>query len=193
MPNMPPWGARDNRIGNNPLVMAVPRGDGPVVLDMALSQFSYGRLESTVEQGGDLPVPGGHDESGRLTTDAAAILRSRRLLPIGYWKGSALAIVLDLLGVMLSAGRSTCEVEPDPEKESGLSQVFLAIDLSRATDSDRLALRVGAVLEDLVAAEPDENGILVRYPGQRVLRARAENLRLGVPVDARVWRHLSSL
>ena len=45
-PNMPPWGGRDKRIGNNPLVLAVPRPEGPVVLDMATSQFSYGRLET---------------------------------------------------------------------------------------------------------------------------------------------------
>ncbi len=193
MPNMPPWGARDNRIGNNPLVMAVPRGEAPVVLDMALSQFSYGRLEATVAEGEELPVPGGHDENGRLTKEAAAILRSGRILPIGFWKGSALSIVLDLLGMMLSAGRATCEVDRDADKETGLSQVFLAIDLARAADANGLALRVGAVLDDLQKAEPDEKGVLVRYPGQRALRTRAENLRLGVPVDPTVWKYVRSL
>src|SRR5437773_5983804 len=42
--NMPPWGAAEPRIGNNPLVVAVPRPTGHVVLDMALSQFSVGAL-----------------------------------------------------------------------------------------------------------------------------------------------------
>src|SRR5579859_5022800 len=40
MPNVPPWGARDSRIGNNPLIVAVPRPNGHIVLDMAMSQFS---------------------------------------------------------------------------------------------------------------------------------------------------------
>ena len=39
--NLPPWGAAEPRVGNNPLVVAVPRADGPVVLDMAMSQFSF--------------------------------------------------------------------------------------------------------------------------------------------------------
>ena len=40
--NLPPWGAADPRVGNNPLVIAVPREAGHVVLDMAMSQFSVG-------------------------------------------------------------------------------------------------------------------------------------------------------
>ena len=47
MPNLPPWGAVSPALGNNPLVVAVPRPGGPpVVLDFAMSQFSYGALAS---------------------------------------------------------------------------------------------------------------------------------------------------
>lgn len=46
-PCMPAWGGKDNRVGNNPLVLAVPREKGHIVLDMAMSQFSYGKLEVT--------------------------------------------------------------------------------------------------------------------------------------------------
>src|SRR5438270_13517370 len=46
MPNVPPWGSAEARIGNNPFIVAVPRKEGHVVLDMATSQFSYGALES---------------------------------------------------------------------------------------------------------------------------------------------------
>ena len=77
-PNMPAWGAKDCRIGNNPLILAVPRSDGQhVMVDCALSQFSYGKLESTRLAGRQLPVPGGCDEDGQLTTDPAAIEKER--------------------------------------------------------------------------------------------------------------------
>ena len=42
---MPAWGANDNKLGNNPLVIAVPYGEEAIVLDMAMSQYSYGRME----------------------------------------------------------------------------------------------------------------------------------------------------
>lgn len=69
MPNMPPWGASEPRIGNNPLVIAVPRAGGHVVLDMAMSQFSYGALSSYRERGEQLPFAGGFDSDGHLTRD----------------------------------------------------------------------------------------------------------------------------
>src|SRR5206468_5083874 len=80
LPNLPPWGATVPRIGNNPLVIAVPRGKGTgehVVLDMAMSQFSYGALASYRRRHEALPVPGGFDESGELTRDPEAIENSR--------------------------------------------------------------------------------------------------------------------
>ena len=56
LPNLPPWGASDPRLGNNPLVIAVPRARGHVVLDMAMSQFSYGALASYRARGGHRAV-----------------------------------------------------------------------------------------------------------------------------------------
>lgn len=192
MPNLPPWGSREARVGNNPLVVGVPRGDAPVVVDMALSQYSYGRLEAAARRGEALPVPAGHDEQGRLTLDPAAVLRSGRALPIGFWKGSALSLVLDLLGALLSGGQASFEIDKDPIHETGLSQVFVAIDVARAWPAGGIAQRVTSVLDDLVRAEPDESGERVRYPGERTLATRAENLRLGVPVDPAVWAEISS-
>jgi len=107
MPNLPPWGASDARVGNNPLVIAVPRPNGPVVLDMAMSQFSYGALAGYRARGESLPLDGGFDSQGRLTRDPAAIELSARPLPIGYWKGSGLALMLDLMAGLLSGGLFT--------------------------------------------------------------------------------------
>src|SRR5206468_3648246 len=61
MPNVPAWGGVEPAIGNNPLVIAVPRANGHVVLDIAMSQFSYGALEGYERRGALLPVDGGFD------------------------------------------------------------------------------------------------------------------------------------
>jgi len=189
LPNMPPWGGTSPRLGNNPLVVAVPHGDAPVVLDMAMSQFSYGRMETHASRGETLPQPGGFDSEGRLTSDPAAILRSQRTLPMGSWKGAGLALVLDLLAAMLSDGRATVDIGARPE-ESGVSQVFIAIDVVRANGPTRLVQRV---LDDLMTDIPVDPTQPVRHPGEQVRRARDENLRDGVPVDADVWRTIGEL
>ncbi|HMD33159.1 MAG TPA: 3-dehydro-L-gulonate 2-dehydrogenase [Candidatus Acidoferrales bacterium] len=191
LPNLPPWGASEPLLGNNPLVIAVPRAAGHVVLDMAMSQFSYGALESYAKRGEQLPVPGGFDEQGHLTRDAAAIEKTQRTLPIGYWKGSGLALVLDLVAGLLSGGQFTHTIERDPEKESGLSQVFLAFDAGSAGAAS-VASRVDEVIEQ-IASRTEEKGEQVRYPGQQVLATRRENLEKGIPVAEPVWEQVRAL
>jgi 3-dehydro-L-gulonate 2-dehydrogenase len=189
LPNLPPWGAIDARIGNNPIVVSVPRPGGHVVLDMALSQFSYGALASYRLRGEPLPVAGGFDAQGELTRDPAAIEASRRPLPIGFWKGSGLSIVLDLLASLLSGGRATHQVSTDPEQETGLSQVFIAIDVSTLDESgERIA---DEIVEHLHASTT--SGDTVRYPGERTLDTRRRNLEQGVPVEPSIWHHVRGL
>jgi 3-dehydro-L-gulonate 2-dehydrogenase len=185
--NLPPWGATEPLVGNNPLVIAVPRRTGPVVIDMAMSQFSVGALSSYRLRGELLPVDGGYDREGRLTRDPAAIEASRRLLPIGFWKGSGLSLVLDLVAAMLSAGHATHQISSEAEEETNLSQVFIALDpapMSAATDLDRVA---DAVIAHLHAGDGE-----VRYPGERTLETRRQSLSEGVPVDADIWARVKA-
>jgi 3-dehydro-L-gulonate 2-dehydrogenase len=186
--NMAAWGSDDPRLGNNPLVVAMPGEPTPVVLDMAMSQFAIGKLESVARRGGRTEVPAGWDERGEPTTDAAAVLRSRRVMPTGYWKGAGLALMLDLLAMACSGGRSSREIAADPEQETGVSQVYVAIDLARSCTAGALRDRVASVIEHFASASPIDPAAPVRYPGQRALEARRENLALGVPVDEEAWR-----
>src|SRR5690606_20190494 len=136
--------------------------------------FSYGALEGHARKGSKLPVAGGFDEDGQLTQDAGAILRSGRPLPIGYWKGSGLALLLDIVAATVSGGRATHQIDPHFDRETELSQCFLA-----------LRPGGGSAAEGVIASLLEEG---VRYPGERVLRDRAESLRDGVLVDREVWR-----
>ena len=198
LPNLPPWGATTPAIGNNPLIIAIPRRDSagrtaPIVLDIAMSQFSYGTLSAYRERGERLPFPGGFDEQGELTRDPAAIERTQRALPIGLWKGSGLAFVLDVLAAMLADGRATCEIPADPLQEVGQSQVFLALAPSALTSMEELDRIAAAAIDFLHAATPVEPGRFARYPGEGTLRIRDESLRLGVAVDETAWKALQEL
>jgi 3-dehydro-L-gulonate 2-dehydrogenase len=192
MPNLPPWGSTTPRLGNNPLVLAVPRPEGHVVLDMAMSQFSYGALASYRTRDELLPVDGGYDSEGRLTRVPAAIEASMRPLPIGFWKGSGLALMLDLIAGILSGGRTTHQIEAKPERETGLSQVFVAIDPS-SVDQNATAATVADQVIQFLESSPRSGKEPIRYPGQQVLKIRAENRALGVPVDPTIWRQVEKM
>lgn len=185
--NMPAWGGRDPRIGNNPLVIAVPCSSGHVVLDMALSQFSYGQLQQHILDKKLLPVAGGYDQNGQLTTDAAAIRASRRVLPIGYWKGSGLSILLDVLLVALGGGRSTFQVTRQGEEKS-LSQCFIAI--HRPEYHDAL---IQEIIQFNAASEKVSDTQSIQYPGEGTLRARNDSLLNGVTVNEEMWQNLQAI
>lgn len=174
LPNLPPWGSDEPKLGNNPLVIAIPRAEGHVVLDMAMSQFSFGALEKYRKTGELLPVGGGYDGEGNLTRDAAAIEETGRVLPIGFWKGSGLALVLDMIAAGLSGGLATHQIPSEPELETGISQVFIAINISENDIADR-------IIEDMRTQDG------VRYPGERTLAIRKENMEKGIPVDRAIW------
>jgi 3-dehydro-L-gulonate 2-dehydrogenase len=185
LPNLPPWGGTRPTIGNNPLVFAVPRAGGHIVLDMAMSQFSFGALESYRKREQLLPVPGGFNSDGELTLDPRAIEESGRPLPIGYWKGSGLALMLDCLASILAAGEATCSKTTEVVKETGLCQVFIAFNATL----DERERHLAAILEFLKSSA--DTG--VRYPGERTAAIRKENLQLGIPVDPEVWEQIKNL
>lgn len=193
MPNLPPWGGAERVIGNNPLVIAVPRPAGPVVLDMAMSQFSYGTLESYRKRGELLPVDGGFDTEGSLTRDPAAIEKSWRPLPVGYWKGSGLSIVLDMIAAMMSLGQATHQLAHDPVFERGVSQMFLALNPESFGPEPKLAEIADGIVASLHGSKPAREGKRIRYPGEETLRVRAENRKLGLPVEPDVWTEILAM
>ena len=193
MPNLPPWGGVEPVLGNTPLVIAVPRAKGPVVMDTAMSQFSYGALESYRLRGEMLPVDGGFDSKGKLTRDPGAIEQTQRPLPTGYWKGSGIAMVLDMMGAMLGLGVATHRLAHDPLREVGLSQVFVTMDPAAFGEREEQEKIADAIVASVQGCKPAEAGKLVRYPGEKTLRTREENTRLGIPVDPELWKQVLAL
>lgn len=188
---MPAWGAKDARLGNDPMVIAVPFGDEAVVLDMAMSQYSYGAMETAAMKKEQLGVPGGYDEEGQITTDPGAIYASRRPLPIGYWKGSGLALMLDILATILSGGKSTHEISK--EKETGVSQVFIAIDISKLKNYPLIQSSIENIIKDYHDSLPVNEKSDITYPGERVLRTRKKNTEAGIPVEDSIWNEILQL
>lgn len=183
--NMPAWGGNEPKLGNNPLIFAVPRSRGPVVLDMAMSQFAYGKMALVAEKGQEMPYDAGFDSQGNLSRNPKAILQNELALPIGLWKGSGLSLMLDLFAALLSGGKSTHEVNAFGA-EMGLSQVFICFDPVRLNLTDWIESKVEEVILDLKKSGVFE-GNEVRYPGEKTLEIRQRNLENGVPISESVW------
>ena len=100
---------------------------------------------------------------------------------MGFWKGSGLAIVLDMVAVLLSGGRATHEIAGGQADETGQSQVFIAIDPTFGGVMP-MTSSLDAIIDDLHASEGS-----VRYPGERTLATRERSMREGVEVEPTIW------
>jgi 3-dehydro-L-gulonate 2-dehydrogenase len=191
-PNMPAWGAKDTRLGNNPFVIAVPYGNEAIVLDFAMSQFSYGKMELFCSEGKKLPYPGGYNKRGELTNDPGEILETWRVLPAGYWKGAGLSLLLDILATILSGGLSTHQIG-SCISEYGISQVFMAINIKSLQNFPSIDNSIRHIIEDLQKSIPENKNTTIRYPGESVVTIRETNLKNGIPVNRDIWEKILTL
>lgn len=188
--NMPAWGAEDPRLGNNPIVLAIPREKGSVVVDMAMTQFAFGKLELAKLSGEQLPMYGGYDSEGRLTTDPAEIQKTRRALPIGYWKGSSMSLALDMIASATALGRTTAMIAADSNVEHGLTQIFIALNFRAVVDAKRADEILDTAVDYMLGSTPVDPKKPVRYPGQNVEKTRRKNLENGVPIHEETWEKI---
>lgn len=190
--NMPAWGASDSRLGNNPLVIAIPYDNEAIVLDMAMSQYSFGSIELHKIRKEQLAVPGGFDLQGSLSKDPAEILQTQKGLPVGYWKGAGLALVLDILAAILSAGNSTSQIT-QKGMEYAVSQVFIAINITLLSNYPSIASSIQEIIENYHGSAPNASGKQIIFPGERVTNTRKENNEKGIPVSRIVWEEIENL
>lgn len=191
-PNMPPWGGKDSRIGNNPFIVSIPRENGHIVLDMAISQFSFGKINDYKLKGEQLPFFGGWDGNDELSKDPEKISLKERGLPIGFWKGSALSIILDMLATILSAGNSTYNISQKPI-ETGISQVYLCIYPEIFNDKALQEKLLNEIIDYTHNVEPIHAEDKTYYPGERSLLRKAENLKNGMSVNSSIWNKIIAL
>lgn len=107
-PAIAPWGGSKPLFGTNPIAFGFPAPDGhaPIILDMAVSQAARGKIRLAAKNGEKIPFGWALDENGQPTNNPHDALKGS-MIPIGDYKGSGLALVVDMLaGVLTGSGFS---------------------------------------------------------------------------------------
>jgi LDH2 family malate/lactate/ureidoglycolate dehydrogenase len=194
--HMAVWGGAELLLGTNPLGIAVPSGDGPVVLDMATTVVSYGTVKQYVLAGRDMPEGWLIDtETGGPLTDPKRTAEGL-LLPIGGYKGSGLAIMLGLLGGVLNGaafGRDVIDFNYDQDGTTNTGQFMVAIDIARFVPLATFVAETDRHLADLRASKRLPDVDRIRLPGDRRRACRVERLRDGIPLPAALLGQLDKL
>lgn len=177
---MAPHGGTRPFFGTNPLAWAVPRRDRtPLVADLSSSAVAWVTVNAAAQDGRSIPLGWAIDADGAPTTDPHAALAGA-MAPAAGHKGSALALLVDLLAAGVTGSQFSFEASGFGGNEGGppdVGQLLLAIDAS-ATAGDAFVARVEVEL----AALTEQDG--VRLPGDRRLAHRARAAADGVVVPA---------
>ena len=188
--NLVAYGAKEPSTGNNPITFAIPRRAGSLVMDMAVSQYAFGKLEIMAQEGGMLDTACGYDLEGNLTNDPKKITESKLMMPMALWKGSALSIMIDLMTSMLSLGRTSLEIGKPSDGEAGMSQMFICMNPAAVVDMDKAEEQMERSIAFFNALEPKEGMSGVHAPGQNLEKTRARNLERGIPVTEETWQKI---
>ncbi|MCX5661417.1 MAG: Ldh family oxidoreductase [Planctomycetota bacterium] len=197
LPSILAYGSNKPLLGNNPLAIGVPRGQGrdPVVLDIAMSQAAVGKIETYRRLGKRTPLDWGLDSAGQPTDDPAAILASRKFLPMGGHKGAGLALMLEMLTSVLAGGALCHEMaRTDASGADALgSKLFMAIHPEAFGDRARFEQRADDLLDHLRNSVTDGPGEAIHYPGQHGWQTRDRCLAEGIPLDPQTIADLQGI
>ncbi len=190
-----PWQGREKMLGTNPICMAVP-GPNTVLLDMATTTVALNRVYKAVLSG-DKTIPAGWamDAEGNPTTDAQTALDGLPM-PLGGYKGTGLAIMVEILCAVLSGGAMLTDVGGIRVQNvlgMNASQMFLAVDVSRFMPLDEFMERMQFIRETVTSSRPAAGFDEVMIAGDPEWRMEQARLRDGIPVSNGIWQQLSTL
>jgi len=191
---VPPWQGREPRLGTNPISVSVPHPDHKGwLLDMATATVAYAKLEQLKLKGAtEVPYGWAQDREGVPTTDMATALGGL-LMPLGGYKGSGLAMMVEILCGVL-AGGSTFGTNVTGLRHQGrpmrANHMFLAIDVARFMPLDEFHGRMDWLISEVKSAAPAKGYDEVLVAGEPEWRAEAERCEQGIPIPDGVWESI---
>jgi LDH2 family malate/lactate/ureidoglycolate dehydrogenase len=189
---MPYHGARGAVMGTNPISVAVPGGDEPLLFDMATSAISMGKVMAARRTGVPLEPGWAADQDGAPTTDAKA---AAMVLPLGGPKGSGLAVMIECLASLLGGHPLIADAllgtgEGSKHRQNAL---LIAIDIAKFVDVAEFRGEVQRLAEALKALPlaPGSEEILI--PGERGYRTMKQRSEKGIPLPPALVAELSAI
>lgn len=182
-PRVAPYGGREGVHGTNPMSFAIPAGKyPPLVVDIATSASSAGKISEVRKKGRKIPEGWALDRNGNPTTDPEKALEGI-LLPMAGHKGYGLGLVVDVLTGALAGSYCGKEVPPlkDLKTPYGCSSFMLALDPDPFAGIDIFKKKIDGLIEDCIMCPPMDGFERVYYPGELEAAEEAERTEKGIP------------
>ena len=195
-PAMAPWGSVTPFFGPNPFSIAFPGGEeDPVVVDMATSVVARGNIILAAKKGMKVPLGWAIGANGKPTEDPEEALKGL-VLPMGGYKGYAIATAIDILVGILTGGAfgpGVGNLYKDMERSHEGGNLFGAIDIGRFVSLGTFRSRVDEMVRSIHSSTPADGVNKIFVPGEIEMGRRQERLSRGIPLDASVVEELTEL
>jgi delta1-piperideine-2-carboxylate reductase len=180
-----PYGAREGRLDTNPIAVGFPTTAEPIIWDIATSAISGSEVYRRLVTGEELPKGVALDPHGAPTQDPEEALAGT-ILPWGGHRGSGLAMVIRLLGLLSG-------IAPFPDKKREFAFLMIVINPSLFLPTDEFERRATEFAVGIRAAEPAPGFDSVRLPFDRSIQVRAQRRRHGIEIARAVYERLDSI
>ncbi len=194
--HLPPWGGVDMLLSTNPIAIAVPAlEEPPLVLDMATTVAAYGKVKVAAQQGKTMPEGWMIDREGNPLVDPNRA-DDGFLLPIGGYKGAALALMFGLLAGTLNGaanGADVVDFNKDDTTPTNTGQAICVVDIKAFAEPTAFKRQVDAVIRQLHGSALLPGFDRIRLPGEDRHRRIVERQAQGIPIPSALRRALDDL
>lgn len=167
-----PAGGTEGRFGTNPIAFGFPTAGTPIIWDIGTSGIMLGEVILAMRGGRQLGEGLAFDATGAPTREPSAALGGGAVGVWGGHKGSGLAMVVQLLGMMCGAAAA-----PAGLRDCGF--FMLVVNPALIDPADDFAQRAADYADSLLATRPVDPNQPVRVPFERSAAMRAERLANG--------------
>lgn len=181
---MAPFGGNIPLFGTNPLAFACPYDENPLVVDMALSKVARGKILNAKQKGEKIPTDWAIDKNGQPTDDPEKALEGS-LLPIAGAKGTALALIVEIMSAALTASFFSYQASSFFEAEGpypNIGQSFIFINPAKA--NPYFGESIKALCTEILKQEN------TRLPGMKRFKFREENTKKGIEIPDSLYQKL---
>ncbi|MEW6333709.1 MAG: Ldh family oxidoreductase [Thermodesulfobacteriota bacterium] len=194
--HMAPWGGVELILGTNPVSFAIPAGEEPpVVLDMATTVSSYGKVKLAAQKGESIPVGWMIDRKGQPLTDPRRSSEGL-LLPIGDYKGYGLNVVIGMLAGVLNGaafGRNVVDFNKDVASRNNSGHMIMAVRVDNFQPAETFKQEMDRVIREIRDSRRMEGVDRIWLPGEIEHHRMRERLEKGIPLAPVVIANLSGL
>lgn len=190
--SMAPYGGADRLLGTNPIVVGVPTNEEyPIVMDISTSGVAFGKIQAYQREGKELPKGWANDFDGKPTTDPNA---AYTVLPIAAHKGYGLAVMVDVMGAVLSGACFGLDIgAPERLEPENTGFCMIMVDPAKFMPIDEFKRRADAYVRVMKHSRPAQGVQEIFMPGELEFRKFKENREKGMDVSENLAAELCAL